>query len=95
MNLECDKLMRFLKDGHTVMFIYAMEHGYEMANIIEDKNAFDKALESLIEEIRCTGAPSYDKMDMYAQCLDREKIVWMEGAQGWTTWLENVDDILS
>ena len=51
MNLERDKLLRFLKDGHAKMFIYEMKHGFEWARIIEDKNAFDKALDSLIEEI--------------------------------------------
>ena len=51
MNLECDKLLSFLKDGHASMFIYEMKHGYEWASIIEDKSAFDKALDKLIKEI--------------------------------------------
>ena len=67
---------------YTMMFIYEMKYGYEMTNILEDKNAFDKALDSLVEEVRCTGAPSYNKLDMYAQCLDKKKVIWMEGAQG-------------
>ena len=66
MNLERDKLLRFLKDGHVEMFIYEMKHGFEWGRIIEDKNAFNKALDSLIEEIRHTRTPSYDRLDMYA-----------------------------
>ena len=57
MNLECDKLLRFLKDGHAEMFIYKMKHGNEWAGIIGDKNAFDKALDNLLEEIRHTSTP--------------------------------------
>ena len=95
MNLERNKLMRFLKDGHAGMFIYEMKYGYEMANILEDKNAFEKALGSLAKEVRRIGTPSYDKMDMYAQCLERKKVIWMEGAQGWMTWLEDRDDVLT
>ena len=95
MNLEYDKLLRFLKDGHTVMFIYEMTHGYEMDSTLADKKAFDKALDSLIDEIRCTSAPFYDKLDMYAQCFDRMKVVWMEGVQGWMTWFEDRGDILT
>ena len=49
MNLEHDKLLLFLKDGHAEMFIYEMKHGFEWARIIEDKNAFEKALENLIK----------------------------------------------
>ena len=72
-----------------------MKHGFEWARIIEDKNASGKALDNLLEEIRHTDTPPYDKMDMYAQCLDRKKVVWMGGSQGWMTWLENRDYILS
>ena len=65
MNLERDKLLRFLKNGHAEMFIYQMQHGYEQAGLLDDKTAFDIALDSLAEEVRCTGTP-YDKLNMYA-----------------------------
>lgn len=75
MNLEHDKLLRFLKAGYAKMFIYEMKHGIEWAKVIEDKNAFDKALDNMIELICCTGTPAYDRLDIYSQCLERKKVV--------------------
>jgi hypothetical protein len=95
MNLDREKLVRFLRDGHGEMFIYEMQHGYELGSIIEDKNALDKAIDRMVEEIAHTCSSPYYMLGMYAQCMDRKKVVWMEGPQGWTTWLEDQNNILT
>ncbi|XP_057860189.2 transcription factor MYB8-like [Cryptomeria japonica] len=93
-NVEREKLLRFLKDGHATMFIYEMKDGFEWARIAENHVAFDDALKKLIKELKDSRGPYFDKLEMFTQILDRKKVVWMEGPQGWTTWLENQDEIL-
>ena len=48
MNLQQEKLLRFLKDGDASMFIYKMKDGLAQANIVDDQLTFDVALNKLI-----------------------------------------------
>ena len=84
MKLEENKLKRFLHDGH----------GLERASIVVDQAAFEATLKRLLKEIRDTRGPFVDRLDFFAHILESKKIAWMEGEQGWTTWIEDHDDIL-
>lgn len=76
------------------MFIYEMKDGFEWATIVDNQTAFDAALGKLVQDIRDNNGHRFDRLDMFSQILERKKVVWMEGSLGWTTWIENMDDVL-
>ncbi|XP_059065796.1 uncharacterized protein LOC131857363 [Cryptomeria japonica] len=94
MNLERNKLLRFVKDGKATMFVHEMQNGYEWARIAENQTSFDKAVKKLIKDLQDSRPPPFNRIEMCSQILARKKVVWMEGEQGWTMWLEDRDEIL-
>ncbi|XP_059067565.1 uncharacterized protein LOC131858359 [Cryptomeria japonica] len=95
MNAEGHKLLMFLKDGHTTMFINEMKDGYVWRRNEDNLSSFEEALKKLNNKIKDSREPSYAQVEMLAQIQSQKTIVWMEGPQGWTTWVEPHDDILS
>lgn len=51
-NVERNKLLRFLKDGHTTMFIYEMKDGYEWRRNRDNLSSFEEVLKRLNNEVR-------------------------------------------
>lgn len=88
MQLERGKLKRFLHNGHASMFIYEMKNGLQRASITDNQGAFDKDLQTLINEIKETRGPYFDQLHLFAHVLERKKVVWMEGDQGWISWID-------
>ncbi|XP_057845370.1 uncharacterized protein LOC131054791 isoform X1 [Cryptomeria japonica] len=88
MNIERNKLLRFLKDGRATMSV-EMQDGYEWARLAENQTSFDKAVKKLIKDLRDNRHPPFNRIEMCSQILARKKVAWMEGEQGWTTWLED------
>ena len=82
MNLEQEKLLRFLRDGHASMLIYAMKDGFEWANVVDNQIVFDEALEKLIQDITNNKGPSFDELEIFTQIMEWKKVVWMEGSLG-------------
>lgn len=60
MNVERNKLLRFLKDGHATMFIYEMKDGYEWRRNMNNLSSFEEALKKLNHEVRINRELSYE-----------------------------------
>ncbi|XP_059068323.1 uncharacterized protein LOC131858872 [Cryptomeria japonica] len=95
LNLERNKLRRFLRDGHATMFVYELKGGLDWRRNFDDLSSFEHALRMLNNEIRDNRQPSAEHLEMLSQIQDRKNIVWMEGPQGWTAWVEHYNNILS
>lgn len=94
MDIERDKVLRFLQDGSSTMFVYEMRCGYEWMRHAKNISLFKQALNKLTKEIKDNRGPSYHRMEMLIQLQERKKVVWMEGPAGWTTWMEDHNSIL-
>ncbi|GLJ28766.1 hypothetical protein SUGI_0567220 [Cryptomeria japonica] len=49
-------------------------------------------MESLGLEVAKVRDPVKDQIQMLSQLLEGKQAVWMEGSQGWTTWMEVVQE---
>lgn len=76
------------------MFVYEMQDGYEWARLAKNQVSFDKVVKKLIKDLQDSRPPPFNRIEMCSQILARKKVVWMEGEQGWTTWMEDLDEVL-
>ena len=76
------------------MFIYEMKDGSEWSSIDDNQTTFDVAPGKLIQDIRDNNGLRFDKLHIYTHILEPKKVVWIEGALGWTTWIDNLDNVL-
>ncbi|XP_059069967.1 uncharacterized protein LOC131859829 [Cryptomeria japonica] len=94
MMIERKKLERFLKTGHTSFYYYELKNGYLWRRTLEDLHAFDQACDKLRKEIRKNANPRMEELSLLSQVQAHKNIIWMEGPQGWTAWVDDFYDIL-
>ncbi|XP_057829859.1 uncharacterized protein LOC131040918 [Cryptomeria japonica] len=94
MMIERKKLERFLKTGHASFYYYELKNGYLWWRSLEDLHAFDQACDKLRKEIRKNANPRMEELSLLSQVQAHKNIIWMEGPQGWTAWVDDFYDIL-
>ncbi|XP_059064196.1 uncharacterized protein LOC131856424 [Cryptomeria japonica] len=94
MMIERKKLERFLKTGHASFYYYELKNGYLWRRTLEDLHAFDQACDKLRKEIRKNANPKMEELSLLSQVQAHKNIIWMEGPQGWTAWVDDFYDIL-
>ncbi|GLJ33985.1 hypothetical protein SUGI_0683500 [Cryptomeria japonica] len=94
MMIEKEKLSRFLKMGHSAMFVFEMKDGYNYRNHMNNMVLFNKTVKKLHKEIVKNKNATDDQIKMIAQIQANKSIAWMEGPLGWTAWMEQYEDLL-
>lgn len=91
MLINKEKLKRFLKEGYA---IFEMTGGYEWRKNMDNLQMFEKTLKMISQEVKKNKNSKKDQILVLAQIQEKKNIVWMEGATGWTAWVDTHDDIL-
>ncbi|XP_057873664.2 uncharacterized protein LOC131079670 [Cryptomeria japonica] len=94
MMMEKDKLRRFLKDGHAIVFVYELKHGHEWRRNFDDLQMFERTCKRPNQEIRKNINSRENEIFMLTQIRECKIIVWMEGPLGWTAWVDTHYDVL-
>ncbi|XP_059074828.1 uncharacterized protein LOC131874899 [Cryptomeria japonica] len=94
MMIEREKLIRFLKMGHSTMFVFEMKDGYDYRNHMNNMVFFNKTVKKLHKEITKNKNATDDQIKMIAQIQVNKSIAWMEGPLGWTAWVDQFEDLL-
>lgn len=93
MSLAKKKFERFLKDGHTRVFIYELSHGYTWSRANMERTPFVNSLDAFMEEInegRNMERQYLAQLATHGDFLvrDDKMIVWMDEPLRWTTWVD-------
>ncbi|XP_059069404.1 uncharacterized protein LOC131859535 [Cryptomeria japonica] len=72
MQIEKNKFLRFLKDGHTNIFIHEVENGYKWRRAAREHKSIGTTLESLGVEIGKAKDPMVEHIQMLSQLLERK-----------------------
>ncbi|XP_059067540.1 uncharacterized protein LOC131858343 [Cryptomeria japonica] len=94
MIMEKEKLRKFLKDGQSTFFLYELKYGYQWHRSLDDLRIFESTCWRLNQVIKRNQISRKEETFMLAQIQERKNIVWMEGPQGWTAWVDTFPDVL-
>ncbi|XP_059064589.1 uncharacterized protein LOC131856711 [Cryptomeria japonica] len=94
MIMEKEKLRKFLKDGQATFFLYELKYGYQWRRSLDDLRIFESTCWRLNQVIKRNQISRKEETFMLAQIQERKNIVWMEGPQGWTAWVDTFFDVL-
>ncbi|XP_057840597.2 uncharacterized protein LOC131050442 [Cryptomeria japonica] len=89
------KFKRLLRDGHATFFTNEVKNGYfwrlHLDNIRNFNLTFDRICKEIKRNPQCTTG---EMLYMRKQIQDQKNLVWMEGALGWTAWVDSFEDVL-
>ncbi|XP_059064555.1 uncharacterized protein LOC131856693 [Cryptomeria japonica] len=89
------KFKRLLRDGHATFFTNEVKNGYFWRLYLDNIRNFNLTFDRICKEIKrnpqCTTG---EMLYMRKQIQDQKNLVWMEGALGWTAWVDSFEDVL-
>ncbi|XP_057819421.2 uncharacterized protein LOC131032462 [Cryptomeria japonica] len=95
MTVNKAKFKRLLRDGHATFFTNEVKNGYfwrlHLDNIRNFNLTFDRICKEIKRNPQCTTG---EMLYMWKQIQDQKNLVSMEGALGWTAWVDSFEDVL-